>query len=49
MVSSKGGQEAVRSCKAIVKAIHQGLAKTAVDPDVVQLLTTREETRSCCS
>jgi len=41
----KGGQEAVRSCKAIVKAIHQGLAKTAVDPDVVQLLTTREETR----
>lgn len=41
----KGGQEAVRSCKAIVKAIHHGLAKTAVDPDVVQLLTTREETR----
>lgn len=41
----KGGQEAVRSCKAIVKAIHQGLAKTAVDSDVVQLLTTREETR----
>jgi len=41
----KGGQEAVRSCKAIVKAIHQGLAKTAVDPAVVQLLTTREETR----
>ena len=40
----KGGQEAVRSCEAIVRAIHQGLAKTAVDPAVVQLLTTREET-----
>jgi glutamate-5-semialdehyde dehydrogenase len=40
----KGGQEAIRSCEAIVRAIHQGLAKTAVDPSVVQLLTTREET-----
>jgi glutamate-5-semialdehyde dehydrogenase len=40
----KGGKEAVRSCEAIVKAIHQGLAKTEVNPAVVQLLTTREET-----
>jgi glutamate-5-semialdehyde dehydrogenase len=40
----KGGQEAVRSCTALVKAIHQGLATTAIDPAVVQLLTTREET-----
>lgn len=40
----KGGQEAVRSCEAIVRAIHQGLSRTAVDPVVVQLLTTREET-----
>lgn len=40
----KGGKEAVRSCEALVKAIHQGLAKTEIDPDVVQLLTTREET-----
>lgn len=40
----KGGQEAVRSCEAIVRAIRQGLAKTAVKPGVVQLLTTREET-----
>lgn len=40
----KGGQEAIRSCETIVRAIHQGLAKTAVDPAVVQLLTTREET-----
>lgn len=40
----KGGQEAIRSCEAIVRAIHQGLAKTAVNPAVVQLLTTRQET-----
>lgn len=40
----KGGKEAVRSCEAIVKAIQQGLAKTDVNPAVVQLLTTREET-----
>lgn len=40
----KGGQEAVRSCEAIVKAIHAGLAQTKVDPAVVQLLTTRQET-----
>ncbi len=40
----KGGKEAIRSCEAIVKAIKQGLSATAVNPDVVQLLTTREET-----
>ncbi|MEB3358186.1 MAG: glutamate-5-semialdehyde dehydrogenase [Synechococcales bacterium] len=40
----KGGREAVRSCQAIVKAIHQGLAQADIDPAVVQLLTTREET-----
>lgn len=40
----KGGKEAIHSCEAIVKAIKQGLAQTAVHPDVVQLLTTREET-----
>lgn len=40
----KGGKEANYSCAAIVKAIRQGLAQTEVDPDVVQLLTTREET-----
>jgi glutamate-5-semialdehyde dehydrogenase len=40
----KGGQEAVRSCEAIVRAIQQGLSQTPVDPAVVQLLTTREET-----
>ncbi|MCP6760532.1 MAG: glutamate-5-semialdehyde dehydrogenase [Fischerella sp. CENA71] len=40
----KGGKEAIRSCEAIVKAIKQGLSATAVNPDVVQLLTSREET-----
>lgn len=40
----KGGKEATRSCEALVQAIHQGLAQTAIDPAVVQLLTTREET-----
>jgi glutamate-5-semialdehyde dehydrogenase len=40
----KGGKEAVRSCEAIVKIVKQALAQTAVNPDVVQLLTTRAET-----
>lgn len=40
----KGGKEAIRSCEALVKAIHQGLSETAVAPAAVQLLTTREET-----
>lgn len=40
----KGGREAVRSCEALVKAIHNGLAQSDVDPSAVQLLTTREET-----
>jgi glutamate-5-semialdehyde dehydrogenase len=40
----KGGQEAVRSCTALVEAIRAGLAQTDIAPDVVQLLTTREET-----
>ncbi|MBD2521207.1 glutamate-5-semialdehyde dehydrogenase [Nostoc sp. FACHB-133] len=40
----KCGKEAVRSCEAIVKAIKQGLSHTAVNPDAVQLLTTREQT-----
>jgi glutamate-5-semialdehyde dehydrogenase len=40
----KGGKEAVRSCEALVKAIHQGLVQVGIDPAVVRLLTTREET-----
>jgi glutamate-5-semialdehyde dehydrogenase len=43
-VMLKGGQEALRSCDALVTAIRQGLAQTKIDPGVVQLLTTREET-----
>jgi glutamate-5-semialdehyde dehydrogenase len=40
----KGGQEALHSCRALVDAIHQGLAQTAIAPDAVTLLTSREET-----
>ena len=40
----KGGREAIRSCQAIVGAVRKGLAGTAVRPEVIQLLTTREET-----
>lgn len=39
----KGGREAIRSCQAIVQAIVRGLEKTAIDPAVVQLLTSREQ------
>lgn len=41
----KGGKEAIRSCQALVKAIHQGLEKSEVNPNAVRLLTTREEIR----
>jgi glutamate-5-semialdehyde dehydrogenase len=40
----KGGQEALRTCQALVKAIQAGLAQTPIDPAVVALLTSREET-----
>jgi glutamate-5-semialdehyde dehydrogenase len=40
----KGGREAIESCTTLVKAIKAGLAESAVNPDVVQLLTTRSET-----
>jgi glutamate-5-semialdehyde dehydrogenase len=39
----KGGREAVRSCAAIHEALREGLAATAVDPRVLELLTSREE------
>ncbi len=39
----KGGKEAIRSCQALVKVIHQALASTKVNPTAIQLLTTREE------
>lgn len=40
----KGGQEALHTCQALVKAIRRGLAQTPIDPTVVTLLTSREET-----
>lgn len=40
----KGGKEAVRSCAALTQAIHAGLQQAEIDPAVVRLLTTREET-----
>ncbi|MGB3190732.1 MAG: glutamate-5-semialdehyde dehydrogenase [Limnoraphis sp.] len=39
----KGGKEATNTCKVLVKAIQDGLAKTVIHPNAVQLLTTREE------
>ncbi|MFN9931553.1 MAG: glutamate-5-semialdehyde dehydrogenase [Cyanobacteriota bacterium] len=39
----KGGREAVRSCAAIHEALREGLAATGVDPRVLELLTSREE------
>jgi glutamate-5-semialdehyde dehydrogenase len=41
----KGGKEALRSCQVLVEIIKQGLATTNVDPEVIQLLTTRAEIR----
>ncbi len=42
----KGGKEATLSCRALTKAIHQGLAATKVSSEAVQLLTTRAEIRA---
>ena len=39
----KGGREAINSCQALIKVIHQALRSTEVDSAAVQLLTTREE------
>ncbi len=39
----KGGKEATQSCQTLVKVIKEGLKLTQVNPDAVQLLTTREE------
>eukprot|EP00802_Teleaulax_amphioxeia_P013018 Tamp_13065.p1 GENE.Tamp_13065~~Tamp_13065.p1 ORF type:complete len:456 (-),score=121.12 Tamp_13065:386-1579(-) len=40
----KCGREAVGSCQAIVGAMKDGLSTSKVSPDVIALLTTREET-----
>lgn len=45
----KGGREAVRSCQELVTAIRAGLEQAGLNPDAVQLLTTREETRALLS
>ena len=42
----KGGKEATRSCQALITAITRALATTAVSPEAVQLLATREEIRA---
>lgn len=39
----KGGREATRSCASIFRALQLGLSGTAVEPTVLALLTTREE------
>jgi len=39
----KGGSEARHSCKAIVEALHRGLATSSVDPEALALLTSRQE------
>lgn len=42
----KGGREATRSCQALVQAIRQGLTQAGLNPEAVQLLTTRAETQA---
>ena len=40
----KGGREALNTCQAIITALQEGLASSAVDPNSLDLLTNREET-----
>ena len=40
----KGGREALNTCRAIVTALQEGLAGSAVDPNSLELLTSRGET-----
>ncbi|MEM9538200.1 MAG: glutamate-5-semialdehyde dehydrogenase [Cyanobacteria bacterium P01_E01_bin.42] len=42
----KGGKEALESCRILTKIIREALEGTKVDPNAVQLLTTREEIRA---
>jgi glutamate-5-semialdehyde dehydrogenase len=42
----KGGKEATNSCQVLTEVIQTALSKTKVNPDVVQLLTTREEIKA---
>jgi len=41
----KGGKEATRSCQVLTQVIQKALAQTAVNPQAINLLTTREEIR----
>lgn len=45
----KGGKEALQSCQTLTKVIQKALQGTKVDPNAVQLLTTREEIRELLS
>lgn len=42
----KGGKEALQSCQVLTRIIREALAQIKVDPNVVQLLTTRAEIRA---
>lgn len=42
----KGGKEALHTCTTLAKIIRTALKNTQVNPDVVQLLTTREEIKA---
>jgi glutamate-5-semialdehyde dehydrogenase len=42
----KGGKEALHTCTTLVKIIRDTLSTTEVNPDAVQLLTTREEIKA---
>jgi glutamate-5-semialdehyde dehydrogenase len=42
----KGGKEATRSCETLTKIIKQALEQTQVNPEAIQLLTTREEIKA---
>jgi glutamate-5-semialdehyde dehydrogenase len=39
----KGGREAAHSCLAILEALKQGLARSSVAPECLELLTSRQE------
>lgn len=39
----KGGKEALQTCTTLVKIIKDALRETTVNPEVIQLLTTRDE------
>ena len=42
----KGGKEAINTCTTLMNIIQTTLKKTAVSPDAIQLLTTREEIKA---